>query len=625
MLQNRFSDAKNRLDTVEKLLATARDPQQKTVAELFQQYQKRLRMNNSLDFDDLMTTTIELFRKFPEVLEFYQKKFHYIHVDEYQDTNQAQYMLCHLLAQGRRNLCVVGDSDQSIYSWRGADITNILNFSKDYPDATIIKLEQNYRSTNQILRAANQVIQHNSGRMDKKLWSERPAGEAIKVFGATSEKDEAYFVVNKIRHNVSQRRRYADHVVLYRTNAQSRSIEDVLKLSNIPYQIIGGMKFYDRKEIKDIIAYLRLLTNPTDDVSLLRILNVPKRGIGATTEEKLVRMATERGVALFELLRDVKSLDLPARTERALQEFHEMVDNLRAMQHFLTAHELTEKMLEMTELRREYWAENTIESQSRLENIDEFLSVTREFENRNADEDRSLVTFLTDLALIADIDSLNDQAGDGETADKDLVTLMTLHSAKGLEYPVVFMIGLEEQVFPHARSISDPEQMEEERRLCYVGITRAEDELYMTFAQVRQLYGGTQMNAPSRFLREIPEECIQLLKFQNQQAFGQRTGSGGGASGRVAPSSGKSMTSASNSASASASAGSTSVRPVAKPGAAGAGQSFTVGDKVSHAKWGAGVIVAVKGSGQDLELQVAFPSPTGIKRLLAQFAPLTKL
>jgi DNA helicase-2/ATP-dependent DNA helicase PcrA len=275
-------------------------------------------------------------------------------------------------------------------------------------------------------------------------------------------------------------------------------------------------------------------------------------------------------------------------------------------------------MLEMTELRREYWEENTIESQSRLENIDEFLTVTLEFENRNADEDRSLVTFLTDLALIADIDSLNEQASDGEVADKDLVTLMTLHSAKGLEYPVVFMIGMEEQIFPHARSISDPEQMEEERRLCYVGITRAEDELYMTFAQVRQLYGGTQMNAPSRFLREIPEECMQLLKFQNQQAFGQRAGSGSSSGGRIAPTSGKSI------ASAPGAKGTTAATPGGLP-AARAGQTFTVGDKVSHAKWGAGVIVAVKGSGQDLELQVAFPSPTGIKRLLAQFAPLTKL
>jgi DNA helicase-2/ATP-dependent DNA helicase PcrA len=617
-LQNRFSDAKNNLRSTEQMLATAKTPYDKMVAELFQSYQKRLKINNSLDFDDLMVVTIELFRKFPEILERYQQQFQYIHVDEYQDTNQAQYMLCHFLAKKHQNICVVGDSDQSIYSWRGADIRNILDFERDYPAAKVIKLEQNYRSTNQILQAANQVIQNNTGRIAKHLWSDKPDGEKIKIYGATTGNDEAFFIINKIRHNLTLGRKYNEHVVLYRTNAQSRGLEDIFKMSNIPYQIVGGVKFYDRKEIKDMIAYLRLIANPTDDISLLRILNVPKRGIGATTEDKLTRFAAERGCSLMDLLADSEHLDLPARTLKALREFYDMMMQLSYMQPYLSAHELTEKMLEMSRLRDEYIQEGSLEAQSRLENIDEFLTATLEFEKRNEDEDRSLVAFLTDLALIADIDTLNESNQEDSEQAKEQVTFMTLHSAKGLEFPVVFLIGMEEGIFPHSRSIADPEQMEEERRLCYVGITRAEEELYLTFAQMRNLYGSTMMNPISRFLKEIPENCAQLLQFQGvdrQSLQTPRTSSGlapqnSSKSGPVKTSSQRATYPATNLP---------SNPPQTKE------KNFAAGDKVQHTKWGVGTVIAVKGSGQDMQLQIAFPAPVGIKLLLAEFAPIKKI
>jgi DNA helicase-2/ATP-dependent DNA helicase PcrA len=608
-LQNRFSDAKNNLRSPESMLAVAKSPFDKIVAELFQQYQRRLKINNSLDFDDLMTATIELFRKFPEILERYQDQFRYIHVDEYQDTNQAQYMLCHLLARKHQNLCVVGDSDQSIYSWRGADISNILNFERDYPNAMIIKLEQNYRSTNQILQAANHVIRNNSGRIDKHLWSDKPDGERIKIYNATTGNDEAFFIINKIRHNISLGRRYAEHVILYRTNAQSRGLEDVFKMSNIPYQIVGGVKFYDRKEIKDMIAYLRLIANPNDDISLLRILNVPKRGIGAASEEKLTRFAAQRGVSLMDLFAAIDDFDLPNRTVKPIKEFYDMILQLSYMQPYLSAHELTEKMLEMSNLRTEYELDGSLEAQSRLENIDEFLTATLEFEKRNETEDRSLVAFLTDLALIADIDQLGTDETEQEQTT-DIVTFMTLHSAKGLEFPVVFLIGMEEGIFPHSRSIGDPEQMEEERRLCYVGITRAEDELYLTFANMRNLYGSTMMNPPSRFLGEIPQDCAQFLKFQGvdrQSLQTQRVGSG-----IVEPQPRKVTT-------GYVSAPSNGGKPHKQD------KQFVAGDKVQHNKWGVGTIIAVKGEGQDMQLQIAFPAPVGIKLLLAEFAPITKI
>ncbi|MED5018957.1 DNA helicase PcrA, partial [Paenibacillus chibensis] len=495
-----ISTAKNELITPAQYEQKAGDYIESIAAKVYTMYQRRLKSNNSLDFDDLIMATIQLFKEVPDVLDFYQKKFQYIHVDEYQDTNRAQYMLCRMLADGHHRICVVGDSDQSIYRWRGADISNILNFEEDYPEARTIMLEQNYRSTSTILNAANEVIKLNGGRKPKKLWTDKGDGDKIKVYRADSEHDEGYFVTSEISKNVNQGKSYQDHAILYRTNAQSRVIEEILIKSDIPYQIVGGIKFYDRKEIKDILGYLRLISNPDDDLSLVRVINVPKRGIGDTSVAKLSAAAAERGVSIFQVLAVVDDLGFAGKTRNALVEFYDMIAALSQMVDYLSVTELTEKMLEMSQYRIDMQRENTIESRSRLENIDEFLSVTMEFEKNN--DDKSLVSFLTDLALIADIDSVNDEEEDRS----DAVILMTMHSAKGLEFPVVFIVGMEEGVFPHSRAFQDNEELEEERRLAYVGITRAEKQLFLTCAQMRTLFGRTTANPPSRFLDEIPEE-----------------------------------------------------------------------------------------------------------------------
>ncbi|WP_036746334.1 DNA helicase PcrA [Paenibacillus sp. UNC451MF] len=632
-VQAAISTAKNELkspDMVESLIGDYFDG---IVAKVYKLYQKKLKMNNSLDFDDLIMTTINLFKEVPEVLEFYQNKFQYIHVDEYQDTNRAQYMLCLMLADKHKRICVVGDSDQSIYRWRGADISNILNFEKDYPKATTILLEQNYRSTSNILNAANKVIANNAGRKAKNLWTSKGDGNKIRLYQADSEHEEGYFITNEINKNVKSGKRFDHHAILYRTNAQSRVIEEILIKSDIPYQIVGGIKFYDRKEIKDILAYLRLISNPDDDVSFMRIVNVPKRGIGDTTVDRLMEAAGRRGISMFALLEEIDGLEIGAKAKNALTDFREMIDNLYRMVEYLSVTELTEKMLELTEYRLELQREKTIESTARLENIDEFLSVTMEFEKRN--DDKSLVSFLTDLALIADIDSMNDAAEDAADANNSVV-LMTMHSAKGLEFPVVFIIGMEEGVFPHSRASNDNEELEEERRLAYVGITRAEQELFLTCARMRTLFGRTNMNAPSRFLKEIPEELLEMAVPGG--TIGGRSGgsSWGGRESRYG--SGGSFGSTGTASSSAAAPGkAASFRPTmggaastARPATAAAGNSakpvldYKMGDKVAHGKWGTGVVVAIKGAGDDTELQIAFPAPVGIKRLLAKFAPITK-
>ncbi|WP_270406864.1 DNA helicase PcrA, partial [Paenibacillus timonensis] len=523
-VQAAISTAKNELITPQQYEQKIGDYFEGIVAKIYAMYQKRLRQNNSLDFDDLIMKTIELFKEAPDVLDFYQKKFQYVHVDEYQDTNRAQYMLCRMLADKHHRICVVGDSDQSIYRWRGADISNILNFEKDYPEAKTILLEQNYRSTSTILDAANEVIGQNTGRKPKKLWTDKGDGDKIKVYRADSEHDEGYFVTTEIHNSVKNGRNYRDHAILYRTNAQSRVIEEILIKSDIPYQIVGGIKFYDRKEIKDLLAYLRLLSNPDDDISLTRVINVPKRGIGDTTVAKLADAAAQRGTSIYRVLEVVDDLGFAGRTRNALVEFFDMISALHQMVPYLSVTELTEKLLEMTQYRLELQNENTLESRSRLENIDEFLSVTLEFENNN--EDKSLVSFLTDLALIADIDSMNDN-GDAEKPNDDAVVLMTMHSAKGLEFPVVFIIGMEEGVFPHSRAFLDNEELEEERRLAYVGITRAEEKLFLSCAQMRTLFGRTTANPPSRFLDEIPEELKEDGGRVPRDRYGRGAGAGG--------------------------------------------------------------------------------------------------
>ncbi len=558
------------------------------VSDVFEQYEKRLLKNHSLDFDDLIMKTIQLFKRVPEVLEYYQRKFQYIHVDEYQDTNKAQYQLVHLLAAKFQNLCVVGDSDQSIYGWRGADIANILSFEKDYPNAKVILLEQNYRSTKNILQVANHVISNNVKRKPKNLWTDNEKGEKIQYYRADTEQGEALFVTGKIKELVeTKQRKFSDFAILYRTNAQSRAMEEMLVKANIPYTIVGGTKFYDRKEIKDLLAYLRLVANLDDDISFARIINVPKRGIGATSLDRIAQYALQNEMSMFRALGEVERIGLSAKAMKACREFYQMLSGLNQMQEYLSVMELTEEIIKRTEYREMLQAEKTLEAESRLENIDEFLSVTKNFEESS--EDQTLIAFLTDLALVADIDQL-----DKEENVKDAVVLMTLHSAKGLEFPVVFLIGLEEGVFPHSRSLMEENDMEEERRLMYVGITRAEEELYITNAQIRTLYGHTNINPASRFIEEIPDEFIDRLNEQKRNVHVRDQHQ---------------------------------VRPVFRPAQSTTGGEdirWRAGDKAIHKKWGVGTVVSVKGEGDHMELDIAFPIPVGIKRLLAKFAPIEK-
>ncbi|MFB3171067.1 DNA helicase PcrA [Neobacillus sp. 179-C4.2 HS] len=616
-----ISSAKNELIDPEEYAKTAGGYFEQTVSDVYTEYQKRLRKNQALDFDDLIMMTIQLFQRVPEVLEYYQRKFQYIHVDEYQDTNRAQYMLVKFLANRFKNLCVVGDSDQSIYRWRGADIANILSFEKDYPDAKVILLEQNYRSTKRILLAANKVIENNVTRKAKNLWTENPEGNKLVYYRADSEQGEAQFVAGKIKELTREGKyKLSDVAILYRTNAQSRVMEEVLLKSNIEYSIVGGTKFYDRKEIRDMLAYLRLIANNDDDISLQRIINVPKRGIGSSSVDKMANFAAMHDISIFEALDSVELLGLSPKITKGAREFRDLIKNYTQMQEFLSVTELVEDILDKSGYREMLKAEKSIEAQSRLENLDELLSVTKNFEEVN--EDKSLVAFLTDLALVADIDSLDE---DGEKTDS--ITLMTLHSAKGLEFPVVFLIGLEEGVFPHSRSLMEEAEMEEERRLAYVGITRAEQTLFLTNAQMRTLFGRTSMNPASRFIREIPEELLEGVEKAERRntSFGSRGGTsfGRSASGSTGTSFGRS-TSGTNGTSFGTPV---TRKPVMRPIAASTGGDtvgWKVGDKAEHGKWGIGTVVSVKGEGEGTELDIAFPSPTGIKRLLAKFAPITK-
>ncbi|MGJ7919307.1 DNA helicase PcrA [Neobacillus sp. LXY-4] len=591
-----ISSAKNELIDYETYAKNNSGYFEEKVAVVYEEYQKRLRKNSALDFDDLIMMTIQLFQRVPEVLEYYQRKFQYIHVDEYQDTNRAQYMLVKQLAARFRNLCVVGDSDQSIYRWRGADIANILSFEKDYPNAQVILLEQNYRSTKRILLAANEVIKNNLNRKPKNLWTENQEGNKISYFRADSEKGEGQFVAGKIKELVeSGKYNRSDIAILYRTNAQSRVIEEVLLKSNIDYSIVGGIKFYERKEIKDTIAYLKLIANPDDEISFVRIINVPKRGIGSSSLDKIAEFALTHDISLFQALDSVELIGLSPKVTKAAAEFRDLIKGYSQMQEFLSVTELVEELLDKSGYRDMLKAEKSLEAQSRLENLDELLSVTKNFEESN--EDKSLIAFLTDLALVADIDSL-DEDGQKKT---DTVVLMTLHSAKGLEFPVVFLMGLEEGVFPHSRSLQEEAEMEEERRLAYVGITRAEEQLFITNAEMRTLFGRTNWNMPSRFIKEIPEDLLEgyepkqktVSTFQSFTKQPQR-------------------------------------KPVMRPivmsakSTGGSDQAWRVGDKAEHGKWGIGTVVSVKGEGEGTELDIAFPSPVGIKRLLAKFAPIKK-
>ncbi|SDR11365.1 ATP-dependent DNA helicase PcrA [Virgibacillus salinus] len=591
-----ISSAKNELITPEEYSKNVSDFFERQVSQVYDRYQKTLQKNQSLDFDDLIMQTIHLFKRIPEVLEYYQRRFQYIHVDEYQDTNHAQYYLVQQLANRFQNLCVVGDSDQSIYGWRGADIANILSFEKDYPSARTVFLEQNYRSTKSILSAANKVIEHNSGRKPKNLWTENAEGKNIHYFQGATEQEEALFVTDKIQELIREEGFSPNDIsILYRTNAQSRAVEDTFMKSNIAYQMVGGTKFYDRKEIKDMVAYLRLITNPDDDLSFERVVNAPKRGIGKTSVERLRAYSAQHDISFYQAVKEVDFTGVPKKAANALAEFGNLIKSLSQQQEFLTATDMVEAILQRTGYEQVLKNERTIESQSRIENLEEFKTVTQDFEK--VSEDKTLVAFLTDLALIADLDRVDDEE-DSENEEK--ITLMTLHAAKGLEFPVVFLIGLEENVFPHSRSMFDNDEMEEERRLAYVGITRAEQQLYLTHAKMRTLYGRTNMNPISRFINEIPEELIDGI----EQARATMYGSISKSPDKPSP---------------------VKRRAEKMQHTTGAeSESWGPGDKAKHNKWGVGTVVKVQGEGEAMEMDIAFPAPTGIKRVLAKFAPITK-
>jgi DNA helicase-2/ATP-dependent DNA helicase PcrA len=496
-----ISKAKDMLMTPDKYYdRNMHDIKKRKLADIYKLYQKKLQKNNALDFDDILYKTVELFELNPDILQYYQNKFKYIMVDEYQDTNFCQYTLIRLLAKQHRNLCVVGDDDQSIYSWRGADIGNILNFEKDFPGAKVVKLEQNYRSTQVILDAANSVIRNNFARKNKKLWTENGEGRSIIFHSAMDEWGEANFIMDEVERLVAEENReLGDFAILYRTNAQSRVLEEACMSHGIPYKIVGGFKFYDRKEVKDIIAYLRVIQNPEEDLSLKRIINIPKRGIGNTTLDAIVQYAAASGDSIFGALLEIDNIDgVSTKAKKGIKEFVKIMTDLMGMAETAGVSKLLKEVMDRTGYMDELKKDGDEESQTRYENVGELLSATMEFEEKN--EDATLQNFLEQMALMSDIDTVEE--------GKSALIMMTLHSAKGLEYPFVFLSGMEEGVFPSQRSYFEEKQMEEERRLMYVGITRAEERLYLTAAFERTLFGNTTYNTVSQFVREIPKDLL---------------------------------------------------------------------------------------------------------------------
>ncbi len=494
-----ISNAKNEmLEPDAYKLRTNNEIRKETIAKVYELYQKRLRENNAIDFDDIINYTIRILSENPDILEYYSNKFEYVLVDEYQDTNKAQFTLVSILAARHGNITVVGDNDQGIYSFRGADITNILNFEKDFPGTKIIKLEQNYRCTQNILDAANAVIKHNETKYEKKLWTENGKGGMITVFRGNDEYDEANFIVENInRLRREEYMTYNDFAILYRMNSQSRSIEDILRRENVPYKIIGGLKFYERKEIKDTIAYLRLIQNPSDNLSLTRIINEPKRGIGKTSLDNVQQIAMQSETSMYDVIKRADEFGLN-RVFVNSREFVSQIEELRAKKDNIKISDLIKETLNKTGYTKALEDEDTTEAETRLENIEEFLTVAMEFEEQMAEN--SLEEFLEGITLSSDLDNADDQ--------EDSVTLMTLHSAKGLEFPVVFLVGMEEGIFPGYKSIGEPKELEEERRLCYVGITRAKQNLFISCARQRTIFGSTSCNQVSRFVKEIPKELM---------------------------------------------------------------------------------------------------------------------
>lgn len=606
-----ISNAKNELVDEKIYEKYASSFWKKTVAKCYNEYQKELRRAETLDFDDLIMLTVRLFEEEKQILDYYQRKFQYIHVDEYQDTNHAQYRLVNLLSERFKNICVVGDADQSIYGWRGADMQNILDFEKDYPDAQTIILEQNYRSTKNILQAANKVIENNTNRKEKNLWTDNHDGEKITVYHASDEYGETNYVVEQMETIMKENPRlsYDDFAVLYRTNAMSRIMEETLIKRGVPFQIVGGTGYYERKEILDLMAYLTLIANPADNLSFNRIVNEPKRGIGAATIAKLTEIADENNVSLYEAALDAQHTNLSARAANNLEEFALMIRDFRKMTEFVTITDLVESILDKTGYIDVLKRENTLEAESRIENLEEFYSITEQFDQSDV-EDKSLIAFLTDLSLLAPVDEVEEESSE--------VTLMTLHAAKGLEFPVVFIIGMEDNIFPLIRPDSDDDDLEEERRLAYVGITRAERKLFLSNASSRLLYGRRQYNPTSQFIDELDDEVIEVENNNALPSYltGNYTSKNTSKSRRTI---GQGTTSGKQSSRRSA-----GITRTASVSSGAEKLSWNVGDKASHKKWGIGTVVQVKGEAKDLQLDIAFPEE-GVKSLLASFAPIEKV
>jgi DNA helicase-2/ATP-dependent DNA helicase PcrA len=623
-----ISNAKNEMLEPEQYQARANgDFRKEKIASVYNLYQKRLRENNAIDFDDIINYTIKILMENEDVLEYYSNKFKYVLVDEYQDTNKAQFTLVTMFASKNGNITVVGDNDQGIYSFRGADISNILNFERDFPGTKIIKLEQNYRCTGNILKAANSVIKNNEVKYKKELWTQNEEGNLPRVYQAQNEYDEGTYIVEQMEHlRREEYYKYSDFAILYRMNTQSRAIEDILRRENIPYKIIGGLKFYERKEIKDIIAYLRLIQNSNDNLSLKRIINEPKRGIGKTSLDKVEQLAEANGISMYEIIKNAEQYGLN-RVYLNSREFINCIEELKAKKDELTISELIKLTLKKSGYTKALENENTVEAENRIENLDEFLTVAIEFEEEEAEN--SLSTFLEGITLSSDIDDLEE----GE----EYVTLMTLHSAKGLEFPVVFLVGMEEGIFPGYKSISEPKELEEERRLCYVGITRAKENLFLTCSKQRTIFGSTSYNPVSRFLNEIPQELLEGY----DEAFGETKNKeqmfkdsqytwsyGSKNNGNI-----KTYKIEEQKATVAASSNNTNngfmfrtaesfLNNLSKKSTSNIDLSkYKSGVKVFHKKFGEGIINQVEPEGEDLKVDIDF-NKVGHKRLMAKFANL---
>ncbi len=617
IVQYEISNAKNDMLEPETYAAKAiGDFRKEKIAQIYELYQKRLKENNAIDFDDIINFSIKIITENPDILEYYSEKFRYILVDEYQDTNKAQFTLISLLAARYGNITVVGDNDQGIYSFRGADISNILNFEKDFPGTKIIKLEQNYRCTGNILNAANSVIKNNEVKYEKKLWTENEIGKLPYLHTAEDEYDEARFIVEQINHlKIEEYYKYSDFSILYRMNTQSRAIEEILVREGIPYKIIGGLKFYERKEIKDIIAYLRLIHNTNDNLSLIRVINEPKRGIGKTSIEKVQKISEQNGISMYEVIKHAEEYGLN-KVFLNSREFIQTIEELRKEKENINISELIKQTLNKTGYTKALETENTVEAENRIENLEEFLTVAIEYEEQVAEND--LGDFLEGIILTSDIDNLEEE--------QDMVTLMTLHSAKGLEFPVVFLVGMEEGIFPGYKSISEPKELEEERRLCYVGITRAKNYLYLTCAKRRTIFGSTSCNPVSRFIGEIPDEYIEGRQEKDENIFNDTKYEWTYQESKIVKYKNQNLRNTTKEETKKKEYPFKSVETflnnISKKEENQINLSqYKAGQKVYHKKFGEGTINYVEKEGTDLKVDITFDK-VGHKRLMAKFAGL---